>query len=207
MTITKKLTLGLSLIVATNLMGAKSAPESIGNLTYNKAYITCHDSKNKMIINDTVEIDNIGFDYTKFMPIVEQQSSSINCRIKGMIELPSDLAVDKVDLEVDKAIVALDNGTWSRMNIENIFNTKSVGRYFNVPVQQKGGTKYVNFEIGAVYLYPDRELGYMHPEVIVAFFKNSESYNVKLLKEAKKRNESTKSVQLDKFFIFERKKK
>jgi len=212
MTITKKLTLGLSLIVATNLMGAKSAPESIGNVTYNKAYITCHDLNNKIIINDTVEIDNIGFDYTKFMPILERTYNP-TCVIKGMIELPSDLAVDKVDIEADKAkiiYVSSVESLYVTLKIQGVVDTfvdgkqKTLGRFFNLPVQQKGSVKYLEYEMFS----SQGHYNTVNQIVDVPnFFKNAESFNVKLLKTATKRNESAESVQLDKLFIFERKKK
>jgi hypothetical protein len=223
MTTLQKLTLGLSLIATTHLMGAKSAPESMGNITYNKANINCEADGKKNFIVDTVEMDNIGFDYTKFIPMLERKHR-VSCTITGMIELPADITVDKVDIEVDKAKgyisyngMSMNGAYYSTMNIQNIYDDAIVrksanndslipGKFFSVSVQQKAGKKYIDYAIFTSDNNENRLAGIPGSE-IANFFKNSESYKIRYFKIPTKRNETAETIQLDKFFIFERKKK
>jgi hypothetical protein len=102
-----KIALGLSFIATTHLMAAKSANETIGNAVYAKAYINCEVDKKKDFVKDTVNVDSIGFDYTKFIPLLATKGS-VNCTIKGNIQLPDDFSGDTVDIEAGKPIGYID---------------------------------------------------------------------------------------------------
>ena len=220
----KKIGIGMSLLLATNLMAAKSASEQIGSASFNKATITCEADGKKNFINDTVDIDNIGFDYTKFIPILEKRNK-VSCSIKGMVELPSDLAAETVDIEVTNAKNCIDyypNGWnfYSTINIQGIYDdsilreatsqidsaTFKAGRFFNVPVQQKAGMKYVEYEIYSTHQNGSHAFA-INGNQMPTFFKKTENFKIKYLKLPTKRTEVLEIVELDKFFIFERKKK
>jgi len=225
----KKIGIGMSLLLATNLMAAKNASETIGNIIYSKATINCDVDKKKDFIKDTFNIDSIGFDYTKFIPMLATKGE-VQCTIRGNIQLPDDFSGDSVDIEVGRSKGFVEgqnsaanyyythytNFTLNGQTDESIIRDANdklksenfkAGRFFNIPVKQYMGIKYVQFEIGHETRYnhilqPTKPLQGIHME---KFFKLSESYDIKYMKIAQSRTEKTELIPLDKFFILQRK--
>ena len=221
----KKIGIGMSLLLATNLMAAKNASETIGNIIYSKATINCDVDKKKDFIKDTVNIDSIGFDYTKFIPMLATKGAVL-CSIKGNIQLPDDFTGDSVDIEVGRSkgyiyrANSYDVGSYTTFAVggqvdESIIReatdkTKSenfkAGRFFNIPVKKYQGIKYIEFEIGNEYHSMGRITSDTIPGIhMEKFFKLSESYDIKYMKTAQSRTEKTEMIPLDKFFILQRK--
>lgn len=228
----QKIGIGLSLLVATQLMGAKNASETIGNAIYSKATINCEVDKKKDFIKDTVNIDSIGFDYTKFIPLLATKGEVL-CSIKGNLQLPDDFSGDTVDIEVGRSkgfVYSFGSyptvRTYSNLTIQGQMDESvlreakdieksedfKVGRFFNIPVKKYMGIKYVEFEIGTETTYMSynryennkqiKPIPGIHME---KFFKMAESYDIKYMKTAQSRTEKTEMIPLDKFFILQRK--
>ena len=229
----KKIGIGMSLLLATNLMAAKNASEQIGSAIYGKATINCEVDKKKDFVKDTVNIDSIGFDYTKFIPLLATKGE-VQCSIKGNIQLPDDFSGETVDIQVgrSKGFVYRGNGNaWGGDNNcyytnftvagqvdESIIreasdmkqsDTFKAGRFFNIPVKKYMGLKYIEFEIGNEKQYENIQYkptsGPIPGIHMEKFFKLSESYDIKYMRTAQSRTEKTEMIPLDKFFILQRK--
>jgi len=180
--------------------------------------------KKKDFIKDTVNIDIIGFDYTKFIPLLATKGEVL-CSIKGNLQLPDDVSGDTVDIEVAKSLGYIyfdregyyvkftingqeDESVYREVEDKRKSEKFKAGRFFNIPVKKYQGIKYIEFEITPqrIHYYTSERRTSSIPGIhMEKFFKMAESYDIKYMKTAQSRTEKTEMIPLDKFFILQRK--
>jgi hypothetical protein len=205
---------GVFLLSSTQMMAAKKAKEAVGNVMYNKAYIDCT-MNGKTVVNDYVEYDNIGFDYTKFKPkLTNSGDQRVSCSVSGYLELPADYVKPKIDLMVENACskslyFCCGGSNFHRCFTINQSNYSNDGKFLNSTVITKSGKKYVSYQF---QIYQNIELHFMDglsslpSHTIGKFFDVSTQMPViSTIKYAQKRGEEDEIIPLDtsKIFIFE----
>lgn len=177
---------------------------------YDVATIDCEADGVKGVVNDYVQADNFGFDYTKFIPVLTQKNN-VSCYVKGKLEIPDDYKEDTINLEINDAKINFGNG-YSRIVFINDSWYKEydgkTARQLHLPVKTANGIKYIEYSIFPVVNHccsdrmDDRKTS---GNQISNFFKLADKLpEMRYIKFSTKRGKSNEVIQIDtnKVFLF-----
>ena len=170
--------------------------QALANVDYNRANIDCTVNGHS-VINDYVEYDSAGFDFTKFRPtLINSQSNQIFCSIVGYLEIPTDKQT--LNLLVTSPLKGFRTAI-----INDILYTDGLGG--NAKIVTKNGIKYIKYQLKTRRYYHDGRDETIENSLINSFLTDSTTLPpISIVDYAQKRGETDVITPIDttKIFLF-----
>lgn len=172
--------------------------QALANVEYNRANIDCTINGHS-VVNDFIEYDSAGFDYTKFkQKLMNSGNAEVFCSVFGYLEIET----DKQTLNLH--VTGPRNGVRTAVINDLYYHN---GKNLNTKIVTKHGIKYIKYQlkIGNYSGYNNGGDGALHSSNIAAFFTDATTLPpISSVDYAQKRGEQDVSTPIDttKIFLF-----
>lgn len=170
------------------------------NIQYNRANIDCT-INGQSVVNDYVEYDSTGFDFTKFRPrLINSGNASVFCSIFGYLEIQTDKQT------LDLHVTSPRHGRRTAIINDLYYNN---GKNLNTKIVTKDGIKYIKYTLIVNDYYTDHGYnGTIQSSDIDSFLTDATTLPlISIVEYAQKRGEKDVITPIDttKIFLFNNK--